>query len=381
MQRYKSGWGVVCGLDVRRSARDEDQLVVSAGYAVSCCGDDLVLCSDELVDPGKICLPQADPCEELGGERPSELFFDLVLQANEEPTAFETALGCNDNCRETGCEPSRVIESATVALIPVGADKSSDDPVQAWLDGYQEWWRQWVNENQYEEEYGRWWYRLLEAFWRFPNHDGCHTCHKDSGIPLARICVRRDDDRCVIAVIDAHPPARRPLALDGWPVPWSMVNFAQFLGRSWPASAAQIYDYFHHHGITMSSAEVTADPQAVMELLTEKPVVAFDSQVAPVVVEMGKLGQRVVGFRPPSAEDHQSTQEPYEEQQDLTKLYGIGLTSAEALYEANIYRYQQILDLDRKELQRIVKRPFSQSRYERCMADARRLIEEETSRE
>src|SRR5687768_10542088 len=47
--RYMHGWGVVCGLEA--TCHDCENLVsVSSGYAVTPCGDDVILCEPAVVD-------------------------------------------------------------------------------------------------------------------------------------------------------------------------------------------------------------------------------------------------------------------------------------------------------------------------------------------
>src|SRR5687768_560450 len=41
--RYRHGWGVVCGLDVRCRPKYHDQVVITPGYAVDCCGNDVIV--------------------------------------------------------------------------------------------------------------------------------------------------------------------------------------------------------------------------------------------------------------------------------------------------------------------------------------------------
>ena len=43
--RHLIGWGVVCGLEVECHPCEE-QIVVRQGYALSPCGDDIVVCAD-----------------------------------------------------------------------------------------------------------------------------------------------------------------------------------------------------------------------------------------------------------------------------------------------------------------------------------------------
>ncbi len=58
--RYLHGWGVVCGMEVVCSFCD-GQVLVHEGFALSPCGDDIVLCKDEHVDVCKLikrCLDE-----------------------------------------------------------------------------------------------------------------------------------------------------------------------------------------------------------------------------------------------------------------------------------------------------------------------------------
>src|SRR5512139_1861641 len=43
--RRRDGWGVVCGLDVACGS-EAGIVTVRPGYAVDCCGNDIVICSD-----------------------------------------------------------------------------------------------------------------------------------------------------------------------------------------------------------------------------------------------------------------------------------------------------------------------------------------------
>jgi hypothetical protein len=74
LSRYRDGWGIVCGLDVRCSAPDGARsccgdetssgpfVYVKPGYAIDCCGNDLVVCDPIRVDLGGICRDDDDPC-------------------------------------------------------------------------------------------------------------------------------------------------------------------------------------------------------------------------------------------------------------------------------------------------------------------------------
>ena len=103
--RSLHGWGVVCGLEV--TCHDCENLVmVSPGYALSPCGDDIVLCQEDPVD---VCgliracdptrkRPQCDPPRrDDPGCRDVEETWVLAVCYAEHPSRGVTAL------RSTGC--------------------------------------------------------------------------------------------------------------------------------------------------------------------------------------------------------------------------------------------------------------------------------------
>jgi hypothetical protein len=65
LARFRDGWGVVCGLDMCCDETNPGGIVVRPGYALSCCGDDIVLCEEALLDLSSACDEGPDPCEEL----------------------------------------------------------------------------------------------------------------------------------------------------------------------------------------------------------------------------------------------------------------------------------------------------------------------------
>lgn len=109
--RHLHGWGVVCGLELRCHPCDNDVLVTS-GYALSPCGDDIVVCEDEQVDICKLireCLKQerqAQPCETYtagnvtGCEDENWL---LMIRYEEQPSRGITAL--RNATAEARCQP------------------------------------------------------------------------------------------------------------------------------------------------------------------------------------------------------------------------------------------------------------------------------------
>ena len=63
LQRFRDGWGVACGLNVRCDPDNPNGVIVGEGYAVSCCGDDIVVCAEEKLDL-QAAWPETNPCED-----------------------------------------------------------------------------------------------------------------------------------------------------------------------------------------------------------------------------------------------------------------------------------------------------------------------------
>jgi hypothetical protein len=67
--RYLHGWGVVCGLEVVCGVCDEQgRVLVKPGYALSPCGNDIIVCRNESVDICDLinrCRPPRDECHDL----------------------------------------------------------------------------------------------------------------------------------------------------------------------------------------------------------------------------------------------------------------------------------------------------------------------------
>jgi hypothetical protein len=173
LSRYRHGWGVVCGLDVRCDPQGPTSVIVTPGYAVNCCGDDIIVCETAALDLKGACRPDEDPCADLRRERDSlrggnriganldaalgrksidlgagqrmggEIFeedmrvVDIYLSYTEQPTDPSTALG-RSSCKQTPeCEYSRTRESYKLSW-ELGVTGS--DPIgmraRTWHEGY-----------------------------------------------------------------------------------------------------------------------------------------------------------------------------------------------------------------------------------------------------
>lgn len=113
--RYLVGWGVVCGLEVVCDACDGDHVTVRTGYALSPCGDDIVVCRDHSVNVCELiaqCRTQKDPvCDPPQPQAPRDCRggnekWVLAICYDERPSRGVTALvGSSDDacCARCGC--------------------------------------------------------------------------------------------------------------------------------------------------------------------------------------------------------------------------------------------------------------------------------------
>jgi hypothetical protein len=154
LSRYRDGWGVVCGLEVTCSEPEGAcgcgcgspkgcTVWIDKGYAVDCCGNDLVVCEPIPVDLGDVCRPDDDPCADpcwppvkqdpkgargtvlpdipLGGEKKipgaEQMIVDLYLQYGEQPMAGQRPLFRGACADVDACEPSRLLERPVPKLV------------------------------------------------------------------------------------------------------------------------------------------------------------------------------------------------------------------------------------------------------------------------
>lgn len=134
LARYRHGWGVVCGLNLRCGDDKLTTVVVDAGYAMDCCGNDIVLCEPLPVKLAEYCRPPKDACaqpvdrrgrrDEKAGRPEEPVAFNLFAVYDTEGIDPKPALG-RGSCGESGlCQPSRTRSIARIAVYPVS---ESDD--------------------------------------------------------------------------------------------------------------------------------------------------------------------------------------------------------------------------------------------------------------
>jgi len=137
--RYLFGAGVVCGLDVGCLGSGSGSVLVRAGYALDCCGNDIVVPCDQQVDVNKLIsdLPQLGGCVEeprkstVDGDagilpRRYELCIEYAETAGQLVAPFAVA---EDVAR--GCEPSRIREGYRFSLRCAPTDRT---PAPSLLD-------------------------------------------------------------------------------------------------------------------------------------------------------------------------------------------------------------------------------------------------------
>ncbi|HEY4943565.1 MAG TPA: collagen-like protein [Rhizomicrobium sp.] len=104
------GWGVVCGLDVLQHPQIDCRsryVVVKAGLAIDCCGRDILVPCDEMLD-----LLAFRGIADLSKENPARLHsVQVCARFAECPTENVPVLYDDCGCDDDGCAPNRILES------------------------------------------------------------------------------------------------------------------------------------------------------------------------------------------------------------------------------------------------------------------------------
>jgi len=158
LARYRHGWGIVCGLDVH--CGKGGSVTVSPGYALDCCGHDIVLCKEDALQlkdcwqrgddpcaPGKVIRATgANPAQpadvDFGGLKiPGNQVqaFDVFLRYSESPSDPRTALSRGGCGGEAGCENTRVQEGGELYCKP------ANDCVDPTRLAFEEWDREYYD--------------------------------------------------------------------------------------------------------------------------------------------------------------------------------------------------------------------------------------------
>jgi hypothetical protein len=104
------GWGVVCGLKVNPHPNPDCRdrfVVVEPGTAIDCCGREILVGTEELVELAK--LPAIAKLIAAGDDKPHRL--QLCVRYRECPTEEIPVLYDDCGCDDTKCAPNRILES------------------------------------------------------------------------------------------------------------------------------------------------------------------------------------------------------------------------------------------------------------------------------
>jgi hypothetical protein len=165
LARFRHGWGVVCGLDVHCGTGGN--VTVSPGYALDCCGRDIVVCEPKTFDVSGCWPSDDDPCNStathkhaaarkaheamwadgsiagtsFGGftvDTADVQAFDIFIRYSESLSDSRSALARGACAGEAGCEYTRVHEGAELYCKPVEGDRCvvHDDSLQKWKEEY-----------------------------------------------------------------------------------------------------------------------------------------------------------------------------------------------------------------------------------------------------
>ncbi len=300
--RHRHGWGVVCGLDVRCASTPGSAAVIGIGpgYAIDCCGNDIVVCCDATLDLSTCCQPPPPPCngnapapgaQEGGSDVQSFGPFTLpkaevqavdvlirYAETQSDPKSGLARGGCGGTMP---CEYTRTHENYELYCKPVNdCDDPSDKDAYRWYQHYEEgltklfdtlaklydegdaqrsisrllqWLRQhpphafcflwdYLCDLQHSDQLPESWFRDV-VFWIVQDwriqylRCECEGCGPETSVRLARVWLWRRNDsqgRQVLKVlyINAHPPFRRPVRRDCWPVPADCVTLAPFIWQT-----------------------------------------------------------------------------------------------------------------------------------------------------
>ncbi|MBI3785369.1 MAG: hypothetical protein HY270_18410 [Deltaproteobacteria bacterium] len=403
LNRFRDGWGVVCGFDVRSDPKNRAGVIIGPGYALSCCGDDLVACEDFKLDLSGVCKNQngpCPPCSKKDGEEETVVNFggvpvpesqvrriDLYIAYEEQLADPQTALG-RSACKEAAaCEYGRVNEGVRVSWLPAIQDV---DPwwnaASAWKDKYDQCAEllqqlkgvndpknvkatlcRWIDRHPLQEFafLQNWICQLTDSdalppelvFWLVQDcrnaflRCACHACDASSGVPLARVWLHANPDggrneRCNVLRIDSYPPYRRPLQRDCWPAPFGMVNLGQVIWHTPEEARLILVRLGLQVGVDVEFATL-----ADVSSLWDDGLFALPADSISLRIMKSEFGERVVGvagakgpwadIKPPAKiAALKSTAEPA----DFKKISGIGDKTAAKLTDSGIKTFKQLAD-------------------------------------
>ncbi len=120
MNRLVHGWGVVCGLDVR-PAEEANKVIVTPGFAIDCCGREILVCEDQLVSLELEFSEYDKPVQE------GETKFIICIEFRECKTeqVHIPSMACDQKDKS---EFNRIRDSFNIRVIPFFEDKIKRKP-------------------------------------------------------------------------------------------------------------------------------------------------------------------------------------------------------------------------------------------------------------
>jgi hypothetical protein len=341
--RYQSGWGVVCGLDVGIDPKAAATVLVQPGYAVSSCGEDVVLAAATGLGLTSCCPDLTPPGGTLAGEPPSACVVDIGVAYSE---VGEDPVPALASCGQTGeCEDTRILESSELRCAKVVEGSAPDRPEwryweqaytnavavleQAVADGLpgkaspdalRSWLRDrlrdepprhfgfvsdWVGQGDGPDPQRFAWLlfwiaqdRLLALM----NGD-CPAGCPGGAVPLARVWLAAEPGadkmpRWVVKAIDPVSPHRRPFGPAGWPAPFGRLNLGRVIWHRVEEAQLELRDI----GVPVTDVAVWSPStvEEVIAMIGSPPLVGGDESVSLRYVEpppdAHQAGIRVVGF-------------------------------------------------------------------------------------
>jgi hypothetical protein len=357
LARYRHGWGVVCGLRVECDPKHPSGVVVTPGYAIGCCGEDIVVCADAAVDLSSYCKPESN-CDLKAQPAPKTEFMDIgclripaeqvrivdiFVTYDQHDTDPQTALGRGICHRDVECEFTRSQE--TYRIVPQ-TGLSSDDPFKAtadqWKAGYDKctavldaylqrfaqyhptnpkaleevrsWLLQWIDRNPLHEFYFvrdcirnattapeeseivRWLFWIVQDCRNAYAACNCYSCETNRMVPLGRAWMRATETDCTVVRVDPYPPYRRNLAAECWPAPLGYVNLARLLWHPLPTACCEAAQLGVNINPTPVEFVFPPTVAGLRESLDCSPMVDCGAEPVLQFLAAGDLGRRVVGF-------------------------------------------------------------------------------------
>jgi hypothetical protein len=138
--RYLVGQGVVCGMTVRCAPCSTEAVVIEPGYAIDCCGYDIVICEEtqfNVIEHLEACRHQEAPnCVERISRssfcEKEETKHCLVIYYDEEHIRPVSAMTRRNGCNVDRCEPSRTREIFRFGLIPADEIEGLNPQLSMW---------------------------------------------------------------------------------------------------------------------------------------------------------------------------------------------------------------------------------------------------------